>query len=46
MCLALMLIPNDLKIPPWVLWIGLGANTIILIAGVARRRRKPVEKPE
>jgi Na+-driven multidrug efflux pump len=45
-CLALMLIPNDMEIPRWVLWIGFGANTALLTVAAVRRWRKPVEKPE
>jgi hypothetical protein len=45
-CLAMMLIPNDLEIPRWALWVGFGGNTAILIGHAVRRSRSPVEKPE
>ena len=45
-CLALLLTPNDMEIPRWVPWIGVGANAALLIGGIVRRRRKSVEEPE
>jgi len=43
---VLLLIPNDLEIPRWVLWAGFATNAAILVGHIVRRRRRPVEKAE
>ena len=45
-CLAMLLIPNDMEIPAWVMWIGGGVNAAILMRQILRRLGKPAERPE
>jgi hypothetical protein len=44
-CLWLLLTPEDMEIPNWVLWAGLGINIATVIHHVVKRRRSSSEKP-
>ena len=45
-CLYLLLVPNDVEIPRWAIWVGLGINIALLSGALVRRFHKPEGTPE